>query len=101
MSSGRDMDRIELGNVGESLAEELEAHSNKYHVKSDKHEILAWEAVGVRGMAQQLLDLVKCTYELESSALFSSWGESLVFEEFELSEKVKLFRKKYAEFKNT
>lgn len=95
------MDRTELGKMGEILADELEIRSNNYHEKSDKHEILAWEAVGVCGVAEQLLDFKKCTFDLESSNLLGAWGESLACEEPELCKKVKFFREQYAQFKNT
>lgn len=95
------MCRVELGEMGRMLAGELERRANNYHVKSDKHEILAWEAVGVRRMAEQLLGMEECTFDLASSDLFSSWGENLVLDEPELSKKVELFREEFAKCKNT
>ena len=52
--------------------------SKKYHVKSDKHEMLSYETVSVRGMSEALLGGERCGYDLMESILLSGWGAILL-----------------------
>ncbi|VAW82096.1 hypothetical protein MNBD_GAMMA12-91 [hydrothermal vent metagenome] len=92
------MDRQKLGQIGKSLANDLENISEKYHSKSNQHEILQWESVGVRGMTSQLLNSEECTYKLLSTQLLREWGEKLISDNTELSERVFSFRQSYSYF---
>lgn len=95
------MDRVSLLNVGSDLVADLENASKGYHVKSEKYEILSWEAVGIGNMLKQLQNNVDLTYGLSESALLSEWGKQLYTEQCELAERVKKFRKYYSEFQST
>ena len=93
------MDRCEIGNLGLSLAEDLLVEAKKYHVKSDKHEILCYESAGVRGMSDELLTGDSCRYDLIESTLLSDWGSTLADEIPVLFERVRLFRRLYQGYK--
>ena len=93
------MDRCEIANLGLSLAEDLLAEANKYHVKSDKHEILCYESAGVRGMSDELLNGDSYRYDLIESTLLSDWGCTFANEIPSLYERVRCFRRLYQDCK--
>ncbi|WP_065188518.1 hypothetical protein [Shewanella woodyi] len=72
------MDRVSLSNIGLDLIVDLENVSKGYHVKSDKYEILSWEAVGISNMIKQLQRNEDLTYGLSESALLSEWESNLL-----------------------
>ncbi|WP_444930277.1 hypothetical protein ACJJIF_21435 [Microbulbifer sp. SSSA002] len=71
------MNRVALAETGNALALELDELSGKYHVKSDYHEILAWEADILRAKSQDLVENCGVSENLRVSTLISKWDESL------------------------
>ncbi|TQV73904.1 hypothetical protein FLL45_13650 [Aliikangiella marina] len=49
-------EKNEIAKRGLSLASELDKLSKKYHVKSDIHEMLAWEADILRAKSRDLIE---------------------------------------------
>lgn len=84
---------------GLKLALELEQLSKQYHVKSDKHEILGYEAHAIRGMAEEISRGDKPSFELLESTLLSDWGSQLSNELPDAFTRVKAFRQEYTVLK--
>lgn len=94
------MDRLEVGNIGLDLADDLNIAASTYHVKSDKHEILCYESAGVQGMSEELLTGAPYRYELSESTLLSEWGSILAQEIPDLFNRVRKFRSLYQSHKH-
>ena len=95
------MNELELAEAGKILATELDDLSKGYHVKSDQHEILIWEADILRAKAQDLIESCGLSENLQDSTLISKWGESLAKKIPLIATKVSSFHKEYASIKNT
>ncbi len=85
----------ELKIIGERLANDLERLAEMYHIKSDQHVILSYEASGVRSMASSLGQGSECKYDLLESNLLSEWGNILASEQPEIFDRVRRFRQQY------
>jgi len=66
-----------IASIGASLAAELDQLSAQYHVKSDEHDILSWEADIIRAKSKDILENCGLSDNLRESTLLSAWGESL------------------------
>ncbi|QKX17656.1 hypothetical protein [Microbulbifer sp. YPW1] len=86
---------------GRELLQNLEDLASSYHVKSDMHEKLSWETVGIGGMLSQLVSGSELTYSLISSNLEKEWGQELVDSHPDLFKRVYRFRDAYYRAKNT
>ncbi|WP_444942767.1 hypothetical protein ACJJIK_11020 [Microbulbifer sp. ZKSA006] len=86
---------------GRELLQNLKELASSYHVKSDMHEKLSWEAVGIGGMVGQLVSGSELTYSLTSSNLEKGWGRELVDSHPGLFKRVYKFRDAYYRAKNT
>lgn len=95
------MNKVELAEAGKALAIEIDELSKKYHVKSDQHEILIWEADILRAKSQDLLNDSGLSENLQTSTLISSWGEGLAKNIPAVANKVIHFHKEYAAIRNT
>lgn len=97
----RTMNKVDLAETGKILASELDELSRDYHVKSDQHEILIWEADILRAKAQDLIENCGLSENLQASTLISKWGDSLAKKIPVIANKVNSFHKEYASIKNT
>ena len=93
------MQREELSELGVLLAAELDQLATKYHVKSDEHEILVWEADIIREKSKDVLLRFGLSENLKESTLLSSWGMTLANKIPKITEKVKFFHSQYAVYK--
>lgn len=76
----RSVNSIETASSGASLAAELDQLPAQYHVKSDEHDILSWEADIIRAKTKDILENCGLNGNFRESTLLSAWGESLVKE---------------------
>ncbi|MEZ8689232.1 hypothetical protein AB6D53_16495 [Vibrio splendidus] len=95
------MNNIEFVESGNVLAIELDRLACDYHVKSDQHEILKWEADILRAKSKDLIENCGLTEHLKSSALISKWGCKLANQIPEVATKVKEFHEHYNRVKCT
>ena len=86
------MDRESLVRLGEQLHSDLSQQAKQYHVKSDAHEVLSWEAVGIATLIQALRDQSPLSEAQTESDLLSDWGKQLHFAHPELADRVSQFR---------
>jgi hypothetical protein len=95
------MGNVELSKIGNILAAELDKLSALYHVKSDQHEILIWEADILRAKAQDLIEKCGLNENLNDSTLISKWGGGLATSIPEIANRVKEFHEQYNSAKST
>jgi hypothetical protein len=88
--------RNELISSGCSLAGELESLAREYHVKSDNHEILLWEAAIIDAAVEHLRTGAVIFENLQGSALLSAWGEKLAMSIPSVAARVRQFHKDFA-----
>lgn len=81
---------------GRELAEELEQLSKNYHVKSDDHEILGYEAACVNARVALVTLGLAIPANLQESPLLGPWGRHLRPTMPAVANKVALF---YEEFR--
>ena len=93
------MNAREIANIGASLAAELDQLSEQYHVKSDEHNILSWEADIIRAKTKDILEGCGLSDNLRESTLLSAWGESLVKEIPDIAKKARNFHVNYNSLK--
>jgi hypothetical protein len=86
-----------LIDLGSQLARDLEALAKEYHVKSDKHEILLWEASIVDAEVNRMKYGTEIIPNLQSSILFSQWDESLAEAIPEIAARVRVFHAAFNE----
>ncbi|WP_289063962.1 hypothetical protein [uncultured Zobellia sp.] len=95
------MNKLVLAEIGKELADELESLSEKFHVKSDHHEILLWEVHIIKVRVKDLIENSGIQNKLlKESVLVSQWGDSLSLIPNEIITKVKDFHSNYNELKN-
>ena len=95
------MNSIKLSEFANILAIEVDRLAGDYHVKSDQHEILKWEADILRAKAKDLSEGCGLGEHLRDSALISKWGCNLANEIPEVATKVKEFHQDYNRVKYT
>lgn len=89
-------DRIEqLVMTGLKLVADLETAAENYHVKSDHHEILRWEASIVKAKLQHLQDRAALPENLCESCLLGEWGRRVQDDLPELAERVMNFHRSH------
>lgn len=89
------MNAREIANIGASLAVELDQLSAQYHVKSDEHDILSWEADIIRAKSKDILESCGLNDSLKESTLLSAWGENLAKKIPRITNKAKDFHAAY------
>ncbi|MCP4322305.1 MAG: hypothetical protein GY787_10740 [Alteromonadales bacterium] len=95
------MNNIELSEYGNKLAEEIDRLACDYHVKSDQHEILKWEADILRAKSKDLVEGGGLLENLKDSTLISKWGCKLANEIPEVATKAKEYHQHYNRVKCT
>ena len=90
----------QLASEGLLLAAELAAWSETFHTKSDQCDILGYEAIRVREMAEALLAGSPDSQISIESTLFGPWGRSFAWGREDLLQKAKAFRETYAQRQN-
>ncbi|ACA88156.1 hypothetical protein [Shewanella woodyi] len=94
------MNNIELSESGNKLAEEIDRLACDYHIKSDQHEILKWEASILWAKSKDLIEDCGLLETLKDSTLLSKWGSYLVKEIPEVAIKVEEFHQHYNRIKS-
>ncbi|MNZ91793.1 hypothetical protein D3C78_1107880 [compost metagenome] len=93
------MNAREIANIGASLVVELDRLSAQYHVKSDEHDILSWEADIIRAKSKDILENCGLNDNLKESTLLSAWGESLAKKIPNIANKARDFHAGYTSVK--
>lgn len=76
-----------------ALAERLEVLSRKYHIKSDDHDILGYEAASIREKLVAKTENRIVRSPLMLSTLLSEWGRSTALQYPEIAEEVRSFHR--------
>lgn len=84
----------ELAEVGLELADKLETLAKGFHVKSDAHDFLLWEAAIIKAKSEDLLLTCGVIDNLSASVLLTADHRSLVIQDLWI-EKVHLFHTGY------
>lgn len=85
------MRRAQLIAQGVRLAADLDAASERYHVKSDQRTILEYESAAVTAYARFLAYGTPVADNLKASALLGEWGQSHAWEESDLLRRTAAF----------
>ena len=93
------MNSREMASFGASLAAELDQLSAQYHIKSDEHNVLSWEADIIRAKTKDALENCGLSDYLRESTLLSAWGESLAKKIPDIANKVRDFHAIYSSVK--
>ena len=81
----------ELTAVGRQLLKEIRRLAGKYHIKSDAHEILSYEAEIMDCLLECLAEGQVVRNAGQESVILSSWGRSLSREEPQIVEAAERF----------
>ncbi|WP_143704021.1 MULTISPECIES: DUF3105 domain-containing protein [Luteimonas] len=81
--------------TGEALVRSLESGAAAYHVKSDAHEILLWEAAVVAARVVQLRTGATPSPALATSVIASAWSHDLALREPALLARVAHFHRAF------
>lgn len=85
------MDLASFLQSGERLAEDLLAASERYHVRSDQRDILAYESATVRAYLAFFATGTAVPDNLRTSVLLGDWGASFQWPEAGLLERTFAF----------
>jgi hypothetical protein len=86
---------------GEQLARDLEAAAQRYHVKSDDHDILDYEAAGILEAVRSFRENRGSGANSVESTLLGEWGRHTRSKEPELTKRALEFYRMIAEEKKT
>lgn len=89
------MNTFELAAAGIALASELDILATRYHVKSEDHDILSWEADILRAKSTDAVDDCGLSENLKESVLLSDWGARLASQIPAFAARVRDFDEKY------
>ena len=89
------MNADELAEFGLELAEKLKTLAEDFHVKSDAHDFLLWEAAIIKAKSKDLLTRCGVADNLCDSVLLTSDHRSLLIQDLWI-EKIRLFHTGYA-----
>lgn len=92
------MNTDELAALGIMLAEKLEMLAESFHVKSDAHDFLLWEAAIIKAKLEDLLTQCGVASNLQKSILLSVDHQSLRVQYFWI-ERVRFFHTEYIRHK--
>lgn len=81
--------------MGYDLALELRFKANEYHIKSDNHVILFYEAATVENEVKDLINGTEVPEHLKKSTLLSLWGRSLAPQIPDIAKQVRAFHDVY------
>lgn len=85
--------------LGMMLADKLEVLAENFHVKSDAHDFLLWEAAVVNAKSEDLLTRCGVASSLQTSILLNVDYQSLHIQSLWI-EKIRLFHSGYALYKS-
>jgi hypothetical protein len=89
------MTREQVIELGRDLARESEALSRSFHVKSDQHDILGYEAAVLAARSQYLETGETIQGNLRESVLLGAWGRALASEMPQFAERVAHFHSEF------
>ena len=92
------MNKADLIHLGNRLVKALEVLSRQFHVKSDQHDILLYEAAIIQGKVCFLEKGVMPASHLIDSSLLGDWGTALAKAQHTLSEEVAQFHQAWMTF---
>lgn len=84
-----------------ALAERLEVLSRKYHIKSDDHDILRYEAESIREKTLAKAENRTARSHLMISTILSEWGRSTALKESEIAEEARSFHRDIESYEKT
>lgn len=84
----------QLINKGLELATKFDELATEFHVKSDTHEILSWEAIGIR---TRVNDLMESNTDVSKGTRYNGfkWRGNLHKYHSDISEEVRSFYQEY------
>ncbi|HEY6527055.1 MAG TPA: hypothetical protein VIZ65_00050 [Cellvibrionaceae bacterium] len=86
----------EIAAISVLLGDEIVQLAAQYHVKSDEHDILPWEADIIRAKSKDLVENCGRIENIKESTLLSAWGSSLAAKIPNVVDRAKYFHASYS-----